>query len=105
MAEVIAEGHVDMIGMGRPMIVEPDLPARILRGEAEAALQINPSTGIKKADAFLQNLWYGKQMARMGNGLDPDLKMGLWSTILVGVFMNLPYHPRRWRWQPKPKAA
>jgi hypothetical protein len=37
MVEAIESGAVDIIGLGRPMALEPDLPKRILSGEVASA--------------------------------------------------------------------
>ncbi|MCB9557949.1 MAG: NADH:flavin oxidoreductase/NADH oxidase family protein [Deltaproteobacteria bacterium] len=81
MHQVIADGSVDLIGLGRPLAVEPDLPRRLLDGSAKAALSVNPRVGIKSLDAALAVGWYQRQLHRMADGLDPQLDLGCWSSL------------------------
>lgn len=69
-------GPVDVVGMARPFAIEPDLPARLLSGEAEHAQPVRIATGIKKLDALLQGAWYQTQLDRLSRGLDADVRLG-----------------------------
>ncbi|MGV2482113.1 UNVERIFIED_CONTAM: NADH oxidase, partial [Salmonella enterica subsp. enterica serovar Weltevreden] len=47
MAQALDSGAIDFVGLGRLLAVEPDLPARLLRGE-DPRHEIRPiSTGIR----------------------------------------------------------
>ena len=71
----LAKGALDVIGMARPLAVEPDLPKTLLRGEADRARQIALVTGWKKLDALVQVAWYQAQIDRLADGMDarPEL--------------------------------
>lgn len=72
MEAALASGSIDLVGIGRPLIVEPDFCARLLRDESAQATPIILATGNKNFDAFLQGAWYQAQMRRLANGLEPD---------------------------------
>jgi 2,4-dienoyl-CoA reductase-like NADH-dependent reductase (Old Yellow Enzyme family) len=70
MAEAVARGDLDMIGLGRPLIADPETPRRLLAGEIAQA----PAP---EADLNLLHLmaWNNMQLERLGDGLDPDLAL------------------------------
>ncbi len=82
MADALASGAIDLVGIARPIALEPDLPRRLLSGEAASARANDPSVGVRLLDSMLQLGWYQRQMARMGAGLDPDPKLSNWGTIV-----------------------
>jgi hypothetical protein len=93
MRQIIAEGSVDMIGMARPLVVEPDLPARIIAGTAERAVEVNTRIGVKMFDDMLQIVWYQAQLRRMAAGQAPDPKIGRWGPLASGFFRNYAFNP------------
>ncbi|MCB9673402.1 MAG: NADH:flavin oxidoreductase [Alphaproteobacteria bacterium] len=76
MAAALAGGAVDVVGLARPLAVEPDLCRRLLDGTADRALTVELATGIPQIDAMLTGSWYQVQMDRIadGRGADP----GVW---------------------------
>lgn len=88
MANAISSGAVDLIGLARPLAVEPDLPVRLLHGLKAKHLVKPISTGIKLVDkmGFMEIGWYTYQLHRMGRGKEPTtcvsaLRVFLWNTI------------------------
>jgi len=71
MESALASG-VDVVGIARPMAVEPELPAALLEGRVEHARPVKLATGIANLDSVIQGSWYQLQLDRMGRGLDPD---------------------------------
>lgn len=71
------------------MILEPDLPKKILSGEVKAAVPMNLNTGNKKVDALIQFSYYNAQLMRMGAGKSPDLKMSRWGATLQVLGENV----------------
>lgn len=93
MRRVLEEGHVDMIGMARPLAAEPDLPSRLLADPTAAAARIDPRLGVKLFDDMLQIVWYQEQMHRMGDGREPDLALGRVRALVLGFFASYAFNP------------
>jgi 2,4-dienoyl-CoA reductase-like NADH-dependent reductase (Old Yellow Enzyme family) len=70
MVEAIERGDLDVVGLGRPMVADPDFPKRILSGAVDAALPAKAAATLIDALA-----WSNIQLERMGDGLDPDLDL------------------------------
>lgn len=70
MAQALESGATDLVGLARPLAVEPDLPKRWLAGET-ARYDIEPRlTGIRAIDdlAMMETAWYSKQLERIAHG-------------------------------------
>ena len=67
MEAALAEGACDVIGLGRPMCVDTDLPNKLLAG-AEGAIAYED--GIVPAKAGLG--WFCLQLLAHGDGREPD---------------------------------
>ncbi len=85
MNEAIDGGATDVVGIARPLALQPDLPGQLVRAEAEAARAIDVGVGIRLFDDVLQIQWFQRQLARMGAGLEPSEGVGRWSTILSAL--------------------
>jgi 2,4-dienoyl-CoA reductase-like NADH-dependent reductase (Old Yellow Enzyme family) len=86
MADAIANDGVDMIGLGRPLCLDPSAPAALLRGEPvnldqpESRLRLGPGLiGPRSPIKLLRAVnglgsvtWYNEQLIRLGAGLEPD---------------------------------
>jgi 2,4-dienoyl-CoA reductase-like NADH-dependent reductase (Old Yellow Enzyme family) len=95
MARVVAEGTVDVVGLARPLAVEPDLPRRILAGEAAGARPIRVTLHSKLLDSMLQTFWHIEQMHRMAAGGDPDPRRSRLGALLRGLAAPLAERLRR----------
>lgn len=96
MASAIRDGEADIIGLARPLCVDPGLPARLLSGAAERAedwenrLRLGPGRLlgphspiglIKGINGWGAQGWFCLQLLRMGEGLEPDTKMGVLTAL------------------------
>ncbi|MFQ3216939.1 NADH:flavin oxidoreductase/NADH oxidase family protein [Paraperlucidibaca sp.] len=91
MQAALDSGALDLIGLGRPLAIEPDAANRLLAGE-EMRYRVKPiKTGIGMIDrmAIMEVSWYTRQLHRMGNGKVPKPnESGLWSfaaTVVANV--------------------
>ena len=89
MADAIANDGVDLIGLGRPLCLDPDAPAALLRGESVSLEQpenrlrlgpglLGPRSPIKLLRAIngLGSMtWYNEQIIRLGAGEKSDPEM------------------------------
>jgi 2,4-dienoyl-CoA reductase-like NADH-dependent reductase (Old Yellow Enzyme family) len=81
MEEAVRGGAVDMVGLARPLAVEPDLPARLLQGQCDGAVPIRLHTGLSSLDAVITGGWYQVQIERLANGLPADASVSRWSAV------------------------
>lgn len=91
MQDALAEGSVDLIGLGRPMCVDPEFPGKLLRGEVDHSPtwehQLSLPAGVlgtdtppavhKQVETWGKQGWFCLQLIRLGNGLAPDLSMSV----------------------------
>lgn len=72
---------VDVVGIARPMAVEPDLPVKLLAGfESEIDHdRLTGHQGAKRRNTFVRAaadiMWHTEQLRRMARGDDPDLRI------------------------------
>lgn len=90
MIQAVKSGATDMIGLARPLAVDPWLPSKVLSGEAYTSPVRPLSTGIKTVDTFsmLEVTWYAQQLQRMAKGEPPDPDQGVWRSILKTLYSN-----------------
>ena len=95
MDEALAADAAQVIGIGRPLCGDPLAAKRLLNGETqmlptyEKTLRVGPGwlgpnspiTLVKMANGVGAQGWYCLQLIRMGNGLDPDLRMSLLQAV------------------------
>lgn len=73
MNEALASGALDLVGMARPLAIDPEFPNKLLAG-GDVKSRVSPRrVGIKALDrmAMLEVTWYERQLKLMGEGLDP----------------------------------
>ncbi|PCJ16597.1 MAG: NADH oxidase [Gammaproteobacteria bacterium] len=73
MGLAVSSGNTDMVGLARPMSVDPDIPNKILAGEDYQNILPVRKTGIGIIDkmAMLEVTWYERQLERIARGRAP----------------------------------
>jgi 2,4-dienoyl-CoA reductase-like NADH-dependent reductase (Old Yellow Enzyme family) len=75
MREALQAG-VDVVGLARPLCLEPDLPAALLADQA-AVSRLQPiTTGLPALDGAAELFWGSIQLRRMGAGREPSPRLG-----------------------------
>ena len=81
--EALDSGAADLIGLGRPMAVDPDFAGRVLRGEALPGLLRPARTGVRAVDrsGSFDTLWHEDALRRLSRGQpvrpDEDMRLAL----------------------------
>lgn len=78
MDEALQSGAVDVIGLARPLALDPDLPRKLLSGEADRSDATDKHVGHPLIDAMADGGWYGRQLWRLARGRDPDPHVAPW---------------------------
>ncbi len=70
MVRAIESGATDMVGLARPLAVEPDFSRRLLNGQVSSSPVKPRITGIKAIDdmAMMETVWYARQLERIAKG-------------------------------------
>jgi 2,4-dienoyl-CoA reductase-like NADH-dependent reductase (Old Yellow Enzyme family) len=95
MNAALRSGAVDVIGVARLMVIDPDAPAALLRGRDSKQLVRPIKTGIKQIDSLglMEVLWYSLQVKRIARGGEPrPNESGLWAllkTLLISGWGTL----------------
>lgn len=84
MNAALRSGAVDVVGVARLMVIDPDAPAALLQGR-DSERRVRPiKTGIKQIDSLglMEVLWYSLQIKRIAAGGEPrPNESGLWAFI------------------------
>ncbi len=101
MQAALSSGVTDMIGMARPLAVEPDLPNKLLGHDDYATVCERPTTGFPMLDyaAMLDITWYESQLHRIGRGKKTDPRLSPWRSVFQNFWRTgaHAFRPRRAR--------
>ncbi len=97
MESAISDDNVDIIGLGRPLVIDPEGAAKLLAGEVDALASRDDDlvigTGLlgpKSPIGFLRDLnawgafgWYCEHIYSIADGKEPDLNLSAFSSLLA----------------------
>jgi 2,4-dienoyl-CoA reductase-like NADH-dependent reductase (Old Yellow Enzyme family) len=97
MSEALDGGDVDLIGLGRPLCIDPDFPNKILSGAikqapaVESGLRVGPGifgpnsrfAVFKAINGFARIGWYYEQIYRLADGKEPDLSLSALRALMA----------------------
>ena len=86
MEAALESNSLDVIGLGRPFVIYPDLPSDIFNERASCFQVDFRKTNSKMVNAALNLIWYTAQMKRMGKGLEPDIQLNGWMVFISYAF-------------------
>jgi 2,4-dienoyl-CoA reductase-like NADH-dependent reductase (Old Yellow Enzyme family) len=91
MTDAVSSGAVDVVGLGRPAISEPEAGNAVLTGGAQRLGSYGARTGLrplvgkiadlKQLDSVLDLQWHTQQLRRIGEGKEPNLRQGWLQTV------------------------
>lgn len=85
MEEALINHVCDLVGLARPLALDPDLPKKILSGDRNYKSSVHRlSTGFKTLDnlSMLNITWYEQQIAYLGEGKEPKADLNPYISIL-----------------------
>jgi 2,4-dienoyl-CoA reductase-like NADH-dependent reductase (Old Yellow Enzyme family) len=89
MDAALAENAVDVIGLARPLAVNPEYPRRLLEGTATAPATYPHAFSNRTLDGAAELAWYSEQLRRLSEGLDADPSLPPWGTLARGMWRDL----------------
>lgn len=84
MEDALSSGATDMVGIARPLAVEPALANQLL-ADQHHKIELKPlTTGFKMIDfmVMLNITWYEQQLKRIGQGKAPKPNMSAWTSVI-----------------------
>ncbi len=89
MSDAITTGATDLVGLARPLALEPELPSALVRAPAgtQSSFHLKP-LGVKKLDTAAELWWTQYQLRRIGMGKDPNPSYGIRRALLSALNSN-----------------
>jgi 2,4-dienoyl-CoA reductase-like NADH-dependent reductase (Old Yellow Enzyme family) len=87
MRQALSEG-VDIVGLGRPLCLEPDLPARLIADSGSASRLRPVRTGIGRLNPPADLWWNNIQLQRLGAGKEPRRMLTGQEAVLHAVLRD-----------------
>lgn len=90
MEEAVANRETDVVGLGRPFCLYPNIANEIFNGNKTSISMPAVKSGLGMIDkmGFLDTLWHSAQLREMGNGRQPDFGLSPWKAMaqMTGLF-------------------
>ncbi|MGS2805914.1 NADH:flavin oxidoreductase/NADH oxidase family protein [Nocardia sp. MW-W600-9] len=87
----VASGAVDLVGIARPMALQPSYPRHLLAGIDPQTSARQRNTGIKRIDGLGNIVWHTTQLWRLGDGKDPAPERSPYLTMAHYLSRTVPY--------------
>lgn len=87
--EEARDDGVDVVGMARALIAEPELPRALLDGTRDGARPTPPMRVPRRFTAVAEAAWFWAQLARLSRGDEPDTRMSAWRAIVAYLGFDL----------------
>ncbi|VFQ43327.1 NADH:flavin oxidoreductase/NADH oxidase family protein [Desulfoluna butyratoxydans] len=83
MRTALCETAVAMVGLARPLVVDPELPGKVLNGNTVTSTVRPLTTGVKLLDriTMLEITWYENQLRYLGMGQEPRPHENVYKTV------------------------
>jgi tRNA-dihydrouridine synthase len=83
MQDALESGRTDMIGLARPLAIEPDFPDKLLNDIETRSTLKDPTTGFAYIDkmTMLSITWYEYQLAKLANSKKVNPNQSAWSAV------------------------
>jgi len=83
MHAALEKERTDMIGLARPLAIDPDFPAKLLTDINTRSTLKNPTTGFAYVDkmTMLSITWYEYQLARLATGQTVNPNQNAWAAV------------------------
>ncbi|MEM9729551.1 MAG: NADH:flavin oxidoreductase, partial [Myxococcota bacterium] len=97
MRSVVESGEIDVVGLGRPFCVAPDLPNQLFSGtlselpapEKDRSLgpgvfgPLSPIRSMRTLNGQAEVAWFYRQIIALSEGREPDYGIGTWGAMMA----------------------
>lgn len=87
MQSALESGATDMIGLGRPLAVNPEFPNQLIDHDDASIELVEPTTGFRNVDhmTMMSILWYEFQLEKIAKGERPDPDLCAWRVVFQSL--------------------